>query len=73
MISAGAASLYGKMPSKGKPVSRPGRPVTSDVRGKSSKELWLKECKFCLWRVTEGNSPEKDYLSTAVRLFVIRI
>lgn len=43
VISAGATSLYGKMPSKGKPVSCPSRPVTSDVRGNSSKELWLKE------------------------------
>lgn len=38
VISARAISLYGKMPSKGKSVSCPGRPVTSDVRGNSSKE-----------------------------------
>lgn len=46
VISAGDTSLYGKMLSQDKPVSCPGRPVTSDVRGNTSEELWLKELEI---------------------------
>lgn len=53
VISARATSLYGKMPSEGKSVSRPGRPVTSDVRETTAKNCDCKNVSFACgesWR-----------------------